>query len=79
MGWGGDLYLYLMVAAGHIDLVVEAQLAPYDVLALVPIVEGAGGLITDWDGAPLSLESDGRVVAAATPALHEKALSMLAG
>lgn len=76
--WGGDLYIYLMVAAGRLDLVVEAQLAPYDVMALVPVVEGAGGVISDWQGKPLSLASDGHVVAAANAALHEQALARLA-
>ena len=75
--FGGDLYLYLMVASGHLDLVVEAQLAPYDILALVPIVEGAGGVISDWNGEPLTLDSDGKVLASGSIALHERALGFL--
>jgi myo-inositol-1(or 4)-monophosphatase len=73
--FGGDCYAYCMLAAGHVDLVVESSLAPYDILPLLPIVEGAGGVVTDWAGnAPLA---GGRVVAAATPALHAEALHAL--
>jgi len=75
--FGGDCYSYGLLASGHVDLVVEADLAPYDYLALVPVVENAGGCISDWRGRPLSLDSDGRVVAAATPALHQQALARL--
>ncbi|MNW07644.1 Inositol monophosphatase family protein [compost metagenome] len=56
---------------------VEAGLQPYDYLALMPVIEGAGGVITDWSGQPLSLESQGRVVAAATPQLHRQAMRVL--
>ncbi|MDD7973824.1 histidinol-phosphatase [Roseinatronobacter alkalisoli] len=75
--FGGDCYSYGMLALGQIDLVVETRLQPYDYLALVPIIEEAGGIITDWAGAPLGLRSDGRVIAAATPDLHAAALEML--
>ena len=76
--FGGDCFNYGLLAQGFIDLVVEADLVSYDFSALVPVVEGAGGRITDWSGAPLGLESDGRVVAAGDPALHEAALAKLA-
>lgn len=72
--FGGDCYSYGLLASGHIDLVVEAGLQPYDYLALTPVIEGAGGIITDWAGQPLGLESQGRVVAAATPELHQQAI-----
>ncbi len=75
--FGADCYAYGLLAAGYIDLVAEADLKPYDFMALIPIIEGAGGVITDWQGRPLSLESDGRVLAAATPALHQQALKVL--
>lgn len=75
--FGGDCYAYGMVAAGHVDLVVEARLHPYDFAPFVPIIEGAGGVITDWQGAALTLDSPGQVVAAATPALHAQALELL--
>jgi histidinol phosphatase-like enzyme (inositol monophosphatase family) len=76
--WGGDCYNYGLVAAGHIDLVVEAKLQLYDFAALVPVVEGAGGRMTDWQGRSLGRESDGRVIAAGDPALIEQAVAALA-
>ena len=72
--YGGDCYNYAMLAAGKIDAVVEAGLKPYDYLPVVPIVNSAGGLMTDWNGNPLTPSSDGRVIAAATPALHRALL-----
>ena len=75
--FGGDCYQYTQLAAGHLDLVMEAQLAPYDLLALAPVVAGAGGVITDWEGKPLSARSDGHILAAATPKLHEEVLGRL--
>ena len=75
--YGGDCYSYGLLASGHVDLVVEAGLQPYDYLALMPVIEGAGGVITDWSGQPLGLGSQGRVVAAATPQLHRQAMRVL--
>jgi inositol-phosphate phosphatase / L-galactose 1-phosphate phosphatase / histidinol-phosphatase len=77
--FGGDCFSYGLLASGHVDLVVEADLQPYDYVALIPVIEQAGGVISDWDGRPLHLGSDGRVVAAATRQLHESALKVLAG
>jgi inositol-phosphate phosphatase/L-galactose 1-phosphate phosphatase/histidinol-phosphatase len=77
--YGGECYQYAMLASGHIDLVVEGDMAPYDYCAHVPIIEGAGGVITDWQGKPLGLESGGKVVAAASPELHKAARQILAG
>ncbi len=74
---GGDAYAYAMLSSGYIDVVVDAGLKPYDFCALKPVVEGAGGVITDWAGKPLTLSSDGCVVAAATADLHQEALSLL--
>ncbi len=76
--FGGDCYLYGMLAGGHCDLVIEVQLKPHDFMAAVPIVEGAGGRISDWRGQPLGTASDGRVVAAATEALWRQAIKELA-
>ena len=76
---GGDCYAYAQLASGFIDLVVEGQLKPYDYCALVPVIEGAGGIITDWQGHALDLASDGRVVAAGEPALAAKARALLVG
>ncbi len=76
--YGGDCYAYGLLASGFMDLVVEADLKPHDFCALAPVVAGAGGTITDWHGGALSLSSDGRVVAAGDPALHARALEVLA-
>jgi inositol-phosphate phosphatase / L-galactose 1-phosphate phosphatase / histidinol-phosphatase len=76
--FGGDCYSYALLAGGHIDAVVETGLQPYDYLSLVPVIEGAGGVVTGWRGEPLGLASDGRVVAAATAALHREIIDCLA-
>mgnify|MGYP000674687125 CR=1 FL=1 len=65
------------VASGFADLVVEAKLRPFDYCALVPVVEGAGGVITDWEGRPLNLASDGRVIAAGDRRTHGECLKVL--
>jgi inositol-phosphate phosphatase / L-galactose 1-phosphate phosphatase / histidinol-phosphatase len=75
--YGGDCYLYGMLASGGCDLVIEVQLKPHDFMAAVPVVEGAGGRISDWRGAPLEFRTDGRVVAAATEALWRQAIEEL--
>jgi histidinol phosphatase-like enzyme (inositol monophosphatase family) len=75
--WGGDCHNYGLLASGHLDLVVEAGLKLYDYAALVPVVEGAGGRMTDWQGNPLGAESDGRVIAAGDPALVDLAVGAL--
>jgi myo-inositol-1(or 4)-monophosphatase len=73
--YGGDCYAYCMLAAGHIDLVIETELKPYDVMALIPIIAGAGGVMTTWDGeAP---EDGGRIIAAADKRVHAAALEIL--
>ena len=59
-----------MLAAGHIDLVIEAGLKPYDIVALIPIIEGAGGIVTTWDGG--SAAKGGRVIAAGDRRIHER-------
>jgi histidinol-phosphatase len=74
--YGGDCYAYCMLAAGHVDLVIETELKPYDVLPLMPIIAGAGGVITTWEGgAP---HSGGRIVAAGDARVHAAALEALA-
>ena len=77
--FGGDCYAFGLLACGFIDVMTEAMLKPYDYCALVPVVEGAGGKITDWEGRPLDLKSDGRVLAAGDPRAHEQALKILRG
>lgn len=75
--YGGDCYNYALLASGFIDLVVEAQLQTYDFMALVPVIAGAGGIITDWQGRPLGPGSDGRVVAAGDRRIHAAAIERL--
>ncbi len=77
--WGGDCYAYGLLAAGHVDLVVENSLKLYDFAALVPVIKGAGGLITDWRGRELDMNSDGSVVAAGDRATLDAARRILAG
>lgn len=72
-----DCYPYAQLAAGWVDGVIDYDLDPYDYLPLVGVVEGAGGIITDWQGAPLDLRSNGTVAAAASPAVHAALLSAL--
>jgi inositol-phosphate phosphatase/L-galactose 1-phosphate phosphatase/histidinol-phosphatase len=76
--YGADCYAYGLLALGFIDLVVEASNKPYDFCAMPPIVEGAGGIASDWQGAPLSIASDGRVVIAGDRRAHQQALQLLA-
>ena len=68
--YGGDCYAYCMVAAGHVDLVIESGLNAYDICALVPIIEGAGGIVTDWSGG--SAANGGSIIAAGDKRLHAK-------
>jgi myo-inositol-1(or 4)-monophosphatase len=77
--FGGDCYLYGMLASGYCDLIIEAQLKPHDFMAVIPIVNGAGGRISNWRGAPLDVSSDGRVIAAATEELWRESLEVLGG
>jgi histidinol phosphatase-like enzyme (inositol monophosphatase family) len=75
--YGGDCYSYCMLAAGHLDLVVETELKPYDIAALIPIVTGAGGVVTNWEGK--AAQDGGRIIAAGDPRVHEAALKLLNG
>jgi histidinol phosphatase-like enzyme (inositol monophosphatase family) len=76
--YGGDCYNYALVAAGHVDLVVERGLKAVDFAALVNPIEEAGGICCDWAGAPLTLASDGTIVAAASRGLADEVLALLA-
>jgi histidinol phosphatase-like enzyme (inositol monophosphatase family) len=75
--WGGDAYAYGLLALGQVDVVAESGLKPWDWAALAPVIEAAGGVITDWTGAPLRLGCDGSVLAAANAELHKAALAAL--
>ena len=73
--YGGDCYAYCMLAAGHVDLVIETELKPYDILPLIPIIVGAGGIVTAWDGG--SPRAGGRIVAAGDQRVHAAAIALL--
>ena len=75
--YGSECYGYGLLASGFADMVIEADMGIYDYLPLVPVVEGAGGTMTDWAGAPLGLKSDGRVLAAGDPHCHAAAQTLL--
>ncbi|WP_144377926.1 histidinol-phosphatase [Mesorhizobium amorphae] len=75
--YGTDCYAFAMVAAGTVDIVADPGLKPYDIVALIPIIEKAGGVITTFDGRPA--ENGGDILAAATPELHEAAMAALRG
>jgi myo-inositol-1(or 4)-monophosphatase len=75
--YGGDCYAYCMLAAGHVDLVIETELKPYDILPLIPIISGAGGIVTTWDGDTPS--AGGRIIAAGDRRIHEAAMKILNG
>jgi myo-inositol-1(or 4)-monophosphatase len=75
--YGGDCYGYCLLATGFVDLIVESGLKIYDVAALIPIVEKAGGCITNWEGGPAT--EGGRIIAAGDPRVHAEALAVLAG
>ena len=77
--YGGSCLAYAQLAAGRIDLGLDVAFDPYDYLALVPVIEGAGGRITDWRGESLTLDSGDRILAAGDPARHAEALAILAG
>jgi histidinol phosphatase-like enzyme (inositol monophosphatase family) len=75
--YGTDCYAYALIAAGQIDLVIEAGLQAYDVQAPIAVIQAAGGIVTDWQGRPA--HDGGQILAAASPALHAEALALLSG
>jgi len=75
--YGCDCYGYALVAAGQIDLVIEAGLQPYDVQAPIAVIQAAGGMVTDWQGRPCP--DGGQVLAAANAAIHAEAMHLLNG
>ncbi len=75
--WGGDCYNYGLLAMGYVDLVIEAGMKLHDVAGLIPIIEGAGGIVTDWYGRSLQQGFNGTLVAASSGALHQKSLRMI--
>ncbi len=75
--WGGDCYLYGMLALGTIDLVIERGLSDYDYLAPAAMIKAAGGIVTGWDGEALGIGTTDRVVAAGDPKLHAEVIRLL--
>ena len=75
--YGIDCYAYALIAAGQIDLVIEAGLQSYDIHAPVAVIEAAGGIVTDWQGRPAT--GGGRILAAANRAVHAEAMAVLNG
>lgn len=75
--YGMDCYAYALLAAGHIDLVIEAGLKAYDIAAPIAVITAAGGIVTNWQGGPV--DDNGQVLAAANPVLHAQALALLQG
>ncbi len=77
--FGGDCYSYGLIASGFNDITCEADLKPYDYFALIPVVQGAGGVITDWQGGALTMDSVGQVLACGSAKLHAEAVRILNG
>ena len=73
--YGGDCYAYALLAMGFVDLIVECGLKPYDIVAVIPIIEAAGGKVTDWSGGPAA--KGGRILATGDPRLHDEILATL--
>jgi myo-inositol-1(or 4)-monophosphatase len=73
--YGGDCYAYCMLAAGQIDLIIETEIKPHDIVALIPIVAGAGGIVTTWENGPA--QAGGRVIVAGDSRVHQAALEIL--
>jgi myo-inositol-1(or 4)-monophosphatase len=73
--YGGDCYAYCMLAAGQIDLVIETEIKPHDIIPLIPIINGAGGVVTTWEGEPA--QTGGRCLVAGDKRVHQAAMEML--
>lgn len=77
--YGGSCYAYAMLASGRTDLALDAKLDPFDVFAPAAVIEGAGGIVTDWSGKTIDLQWRGQILAAGCVDMHEQAMSILAG
>jgi len=74
---GGDCYMYGMIASGLIDIVLEDTLKTHDYMALIPVIEGAGGIVTDKYGNPVTINSDGSILATANKTLHDQIINII--
>jgi len=74
---GGDCYMYGMIASGLIEIVLEDTLKTHDYMALIPVIEGAGGVVTDKYGSPVTINSDGSIVASANKSLHNQIINII--
>lgn len=77
--YSGNCLSYGLLSSGHLDIVCEADMGPYDYMALAPVIEGAGGRVTDWNGGTLTMNSDGTTLATGDPSLHDQCLAILTG
>ena len=77
--FGADCYAFGLLCSGHIDIAIEAGLDPHDYAALVPLLENAGGIVTDWQGRRLDLASPADIIAAGDPAVHRQAIEIVNG
>lgn len=75
--FGADCYVYGLLASGYVDVIMEADMKPYDIMALVPVVENANGVITDWSGNDITLGSGFEVLATSNSKLHEECLKLI--
>ena len=75
--FGGDCYNYALLCAGHLDIVMEDQLAPHDMMALVAVLTASGACVSDWAGKPITLDNDGSLLASASHQLHQQALDII--
>jgi len=75
----GDCIAYALISSGFADIVLDGKVQPYDYAALIPVIEGAGGIVTDWEGRRLDTRNPARVLAAANAGLHDAAKAILAG
>jgi len=75
--YGGDCYAYCMLAAGNIDLIIETDIKPHDIVPLIPIITGAGGIVTTWENGPA--QAGGRIVVAGDQRVHQAAMELLKG
>ena len=75
--WGGDCHNFALLSAGFIDIVIENNLSWHDIAATIPIIEEAGGFVTDWNGEKINSESDGSVIASSNKHLHKEVLNII--